>query len=255
MTVLLGPTYQILDVPVSTLTRSELSEIMNHAVEGNSCVVIGSLNLHSMYVYHHNEKMRSFFNKTADYIHIDGMGVVFLGRLLGLPLRPEHRVTYMDSLLSLIDEWARKGWRVFYLGSAPGVAAMGAALLKNEYPTLQIAVQDGYFNAEVDSDDNKALLAQINAFKPNVLLVGMGVPRQESWILENTEHIKSNVILTSGATMDYVAGVIPRQPEWAGRWCLNWLFRLIAEPKKLWRRYLVEPWYILKMTILHVISR
>lgn len=243
--------HQVLGVPVHALSRSALSAVIADAVETDACKIVGSLNLHSMYVYHHDARMQQFFDR-ADYIHIDGMGVVMLGKLLGVPLERQHRVTYMSSFPSLVEEWAKNGWRVFYLGSKPGIADRGAEILRQQFPQLSIQVADGYFDTVSTSADNRAVLAAISLFKPHVLLVGMGVPRQEHWILENIDKISANAILTTGATMDYVVGILPRQPEWAGSLCLQWLFRLWAEPRRKWKRYLVEPWFLAKLALVEL---
>ncbi len=112
---------------------------------------------------------------------------------------------------------------------------------------MQIATAHGYFDVRSDSQENRAVLEMINAYQPHVLMMGMGMPRQEHWVLDNLEHISANAILTAGAAIDYVAGAVPTPPRWAGRLGLEWLFRLLAEPKRLWRRYLVEPWFILRL--------
>jgi N-acetylglucosaminyldiphosphoundecaprenol N-acetyl-beta-D-mannosaminyltransferase len=141
----------------------------------------------------------------------------------------------------------QQGWRVFYLGSKPGVAERGAEILQQRFPGLQIATAHGYFDARPDSQENQAVLAEINTYQPHVLMVGMSMPRQEHWVLDNLEQISANAILTAGAAMDYVAGAVPTPPRWAGKWGLEWLFRLVAEPRRLARRYLVEPWFVLRL--------
>jgi N-acetylglucosaminyldiphosphoundecaprenol N-acetyl-beta-D-mannosaminyltransferase len=235
----------MLGITVNALSISRLNALIADAVTNNQSWIIGHHNLHSIYLYHHDSKMRAFYAK-ADYTHVDGMALVFLGRLLGLPLKREHRVTYADWIDPLMSEAAQQGWRVFYLGSKPGVAEQGAGSIHQKFPSLQIATADGYFNADSDSEENRAVLAAINAYQPHLLMVGMGMPRQEHWILDNLEKIPANAILPCGACMDYVAGAIPTPPRWTGRWGLEWLFRLIAEPRRLWQRYLVEPWFLLR---------
>jgi N-acetylglucosaminyldiphosphoundecaprenol N-acetyl-beta-D-mannosaminyltransferase len=101
-----------------------------------------------------------------------------------------------------------------------------------------------------DGSENKSVLQQIADFQPHLLMVGMGMPRQELWIEANLNAIQANVILATGAVLDYVAGVIPTPPRWSGPLGLEWAFRLASEPKRLTPRYLIEPW-----TILRVIAR
>ena len=94
-------------------------------------------------------------------------------------------------------------------------------------------------------DNRRRCLAEIRDYDPDILLVGMGMPRQETWILENQKDIAAHAIFTSGALMDYVAGETPAPPRWLGPLGLEWLYRLLSEPGRLWRRYLLEPWLIL----------
>lgn len=236
---------KMLGITVNALSIPQLNTLIAEAIERNQRWIIANHNLHSIYLYHHDAKMRGFFVK-ADYTHVDGMALVLLGRLLGLPLRREHRVTYADWIHPLIAEAAQQGWRVFYLGSKLGVAEEGARILQQRFPSLQIATAHGYFDPQPDSKENQAVLAAINAYQPHVLMVGMSMPRQEHWVLDNLEQISANAILPSGAAIDYIAGAVPTPPRWAGRWGLEWLFRLLAEPGRLWRRYLIEPWFLLR---------
>jgi N-acetylglucosaminyldiphosphoundecaprenol N-acetyl-beta-D-mannosaminyltransferase len=97
-------------------------------------------------------------------------------------------------------------------------------------------------------------MAQINAYAPHVLFVGMGMPRQEIWILDNQTSLNANAILPAGALMDYMAGEIPTPPRWLASLYLEWLYRLISEPARLWRRYLVEPWFVLGQVLRHQIK-
>lgn len=161
---------------------------------------------------------------------------------MGKPLEPEHRVTYVDWVRPLMAEAKRQGWRIFHLGGKPGVAERAAEKLRSEFPGLLLQTHHGYF--DMAGKENKDILEKINAFRPHVLMVGMGMPRQEHWVLDNLEHLGVNAILTAGACFDYVAGAIPTPPRWMGRLGLEWAYRLFSEPRRLWRRYLVEPWYL-----------
>jgi N-acetylglucosaminyldiphosphoundecaprenol N-acetyl-beta-D-mannosaminyltransferase len=235
--------YSLLGAKVDALTIPDLNSLIAEAVERNTKWVIANHNLNSLHLYHHDPKMQAFYAK-ADYVHIDGMPLVLLGQRLGLPLKREHRVTYADWVWPLMAEAAQQGWRIFYLGSKPGVAEQGASILREKFPSLEIATEHGYFDIRPDSQENQTVLSAIHAYQPHVLMVGMSMPRQEHWILDNLEHIQANAILPSGACIDYVAGAIPTPPRWMGRLGLEWLHRLWSEPRRLWKRYLIEPWFI-----------
>lgn len=235
--------YKFLGVKVDALSIPELNSLIEESVEEKQKWIIANHNMHSLYLFHNDPEMQAFYAQ-AEYIHIDGMPLLLIGKLLGFPMKREQRVTYADWIWPLMAEAANKGWRVFYLGSKPGIAEEGASILREKFPGLEIACAHGYIDKDKDSQENLATLAAINAYKPHVLMVGMGMPRQEHWISENLEYIHANTILTSGACMDYVAGVIPTPPRWMGRVGLEWLYRLVSEPKRLWRRYLLEPWFV-----------
>jgi N-acetylglucosaminyldiphosphoundecaprenol N-acetyl-beta-D-mannosaminyltransferase len=237
---------EILGINVNPLSISQLNNLIARAISYQQKWIIAHQNLHSVYIYHHDPKMQAFYAK-AEYTHIDSMALVFLGKLLDFPLQREQRVTYVDWTNPLMAEAAERGWRIFYLGSKPGVAEQGAEILQKKFPGLQIITADGYFEPGLNSKENQAILAQIQTYQPHILMVGMSMPRQEHWILDNLEQISANAILPCGAAIDYVAGTVPTPPRWTGKIGLEWLFRLIAEPKRLWRRYLVEPWFLLKL--------
>ena len=239
---------KFLGVEIDALDIPQLNALVAESIQQEQKWIIANHNLHSLYIYHHDPKMRAFYGK-ANYIHIDGMPLVFIGKILGHCLKREQRVTYADWVWPLMEESANKGWRIFYLGSKPGIAQQGANILRQKFPGLEITCAHGYIDARKDSPENQATIAAINAFQPHILMVGMGMPRQEHWILDNLEQLQTNAILPSGACIDYVAGAVPTPPRWMGRMGLEWSYRLFSEPKRLWKRYLVEPWFISKLLI------
>lgn len=222
----------------------QLNAIVASAIARKERMLLANHNLHSIYLYHVDTKMRSFY-RNACHTHIDGMPIVLLGRLRGLPLRRIHRVTYVDWIQPLAKLAAENNWRVFYLGSRPGVAERGAEILRHQCPGLQIRTANGYFDSSPGSAEDQEVVAGIHAYQPHLLILGMGMPRQEHWLIDHLDRLPAAAILNAGAAMDYVAGAVPTPPRWAGRCGLEWLFRLLAEPNRLWRRYLVESWFIL----------
>jgi N-acetylglucosaminyldiphosphoundecaprenol N-acetyl-beta-D-mannosaminyltransferase len=245
--------YAFLGIWIEALTMNDLNLLLKQTIECQKKWIIAHHNLHSLYVYHHDPKMQAFYAK-ADHIHIDGMPLVLFGKLLGFALKREHRTTYADWIWTLIAAAAQQEWRIFYLGSKPGVAKRGAEILCDRFPGLEIAVADGYFNMNPDSEDNFAILKAINDYQPHILMVGMGMPRQEHWILDNFDRIHTNAILPCGACIDYVAGAIPTPPRWMGRLGLEWAYRLLSEPKRLWKRYLLEPLFVSQLFLKDYLS-
>lgn len=235
--------YKLLGVRINLLSMSQLNSLIEETVKSNKKRIIANHNLNSIYIYHQNSLMRDFY-KIADYTHIDGMPLVFMGKLLGIPCERIHRVTYVDWIWSLMSEAVDKKWRILYVGSKPGVGEKGILNLKKKYPDIEIKALHGYFSNAPDDPHHKFVIDTISSYQPHILMVGMGMPRQENWILNNVSKINTNVILPCGACMDYVAEATKTPPRWTGQVGLEWLYRLVTEPKRLWRRYLIEPWFI-----------
>lgn len=235
--------HQFLGVQVNLLNMAQLNCLIEQAIKLEKQYIIANHNLNSVYIHQRSSIMQDFY-RIANYVHVDGMALILLGKLLGIPCRREHRVTYADWVWSLMEQAEKNNWRVMYLGSAPGFAEQGAKILNQIYPKLQIDTHHGYFSTEPSSLENQKVIEEIEVFKPHILMVGMGMPRQEKWILENYARISSNIILPCGACIDYIAGKVSTPPRWMGKVGLEWFYRLITEPKRLWKRYLFEPWFI-----------
>ena len=241
----------MLNVDVHALTVTDLNAIIETAIRKDAQLVIANHNLHSIYLCQYDASLR-FYYKQASYIHVDGMPLIWIGKLLGHPLGAEHRVTYVDWLESLMCDALRNQWRIFYLGAKPGVAELGACKLRNRFKGLCIGTHHGHFDVSADSSENLAVLDEINDFCPNLLLVGMGMPRQEHWIHANRNRLNANIILPCGAAIDYVSGEVATPPRWLGRLGLEWLFRLAGQPRRLGSRYLVEPLFLIRPLVKNI---
>jgi N-acetylglucosaminyldiphosphoundecaprenol N-acetyl-beta-D-mannosaminyltransferase len=243
-------TVAFLGLTLTPRSQPEMNDLVEQGIREHQKWIIANHNLHSVYLFHKLAKMREFYSR-AHWTYVDGMPLVALGRLYGYRMQRDQRVTNADWFPALMELAANRGWRVFHLGSPKHVADKGAAELRRLNPELQIEVQDGYFDASRGSAENEALLERINAYHPDLLVVGMGMPRQELWTQENFARLDAHVILSSnGAALDYVAGAVPTPPRWSGRLGVEWLFRLVNEPRRLFSRYLIEPWYILLLLLL-----
>jgi N-acetylglucosaminyldiphosphoundecaprenol N-acetyl-beta-D-mannosaminyltransferase len=243
-------TVAFLGLTLQPRSLPQMSELVEQGIRERRKWIISCHNLHSVYLLHKVARVREFYAR-AHWTYLDGMPLVAMGRLYGYPLQRDQRVTNTDWFAPLMKLAAGKGWRVFNLGSPKHVADKGAADLHRLYPDLQFEVQDGYFDASRGSAENEALLERINAYHPDLLMVGMGMPRQELWTQENYARLDAYVILASnGAALDYFAGAVPTPPRWSGRWGLEWFFRLVNEPRRLFSRYLIEPWYVLLLLVL-----
>jgi N-acetylglucosaminyldiphosphoundecaprenol N-acetyl-beta-D-mannosaminyltransferase len=169
----------------------------------------------------------------------DGMPIVWASRLLGTPI-PE-RVAGSDFVPRVLERAARHGWRVYFLGGAPGAAERAREKLRQSLPDLNVVGLDApRFDPAAPWDRQAGVVVRVREAKPDIVLVGFGAPKQERWIDRARDELPPMVFFGVGATIDFLAGDLPRAPRWMARSGLEWLYRLSREPKRLWRRYLVR---------------
>ena len=172
----------------------------------------------------------------ADLVLGDGAFVVWVSRLLGLPL-PE-KVSGSDLVAPLAACAAERGWRVFLLGAAPGVAAEAGRRLHAATGVHIVGACSPSIGA--DGSGDAELVAEVRAARPDLVLVALGTPKQEVWIDAVRAALAPAVLVGVGATFDFIAGRQRRAPAFVSAMGLEWLFRLAHEPRRLWRRYLVR---------------
>jgi len=173
----------------------------------------------------------------ADMATADGMPLVWSARLLGVPLK--GRVTGADMVPALAEQAAQKGYSIYFLGAAPGVAEKAAHILQRQYPTLQIAGIASP-SAEAVQNGDPAVIAACKAAKPDILLVAFGNPKQEKWIYRHAQELGIPVMIGVGGTFDFIAGVTKRAPQWMQQSGLEWSYRLLQQPGRLWKRYITD---------------
>jgi N-acetylglucosaminyldiphosphoundecaprenol N-acetyl-beta-D-mannosaminyltransferase len=174
--------------------------------------------------------------ESADLVYCDGYGVRLAARTLELPV--PHRMTGADWVWGLAALCEAEGKSLYLLGADPTLARTAADRLRRWYPRLRIAgSHHGY--AGLDSPQNERVIEDINAADPDIVLVGMGTPKQELWIDRYADRLHADVLWTVGALFDYIAGRVPRAPRWLADNGLEWVFRLAIEPHRMWRRYLL----------------
>lgn len=187
----------------------------------------------------HDPDLRRILQE-ADMATADGMPLVLGARLLGVPLA--DRVTGADLVPALAERSAQQGYSIFLLGARPGVGARAAEILQELYPGLRIAGAISPPNLPIEQMD-PAILDEIRAARPDILLVAFGNPKQEKWIRMYAHELTVPVCIGVGGTFDMIAGVTRRAPAWMQRSGLEWLYRLAQEPRRLWRRYVHDMLY------------
>ncbi len=234
----------ILGVGVDALTVGELHERIRRYVRENRRATVLNVNAHCLNLAHRDPSLRQFLNE-ADTVFCDGAGVMLAARILGgrIPVR----ITYADWLPVLSDFAETEAFSMYFLGGKPGTAEKAAANLRESRPTLKISgFRHGCF--EKSGSENEAVIREINAASPDILIVGMGMPTQERWLMENRGELNARAVLTGGAAFDYASGELRRGPSFLTGNGLEWLARLAIEPRRLWRRYLLgNPMFALRV--------
>uniref|UniRef100_UPI00405647B6 WecB/TagA/CpsF family glycosyltransferase n=1 Tax=Candidatus Electronema sp. TaxID=2698783 RepID=UPI00405647B6 len=224
----------ILGLKVHLVTEKTLHEYIAQVVQAQKKSLILHTNIHCYTMINKNPWLQDFMN-SSDITFCDGAGVIWGAKILGYQI-PE-RITYADWMWKLAAFAAEKDFSFFFIGAQPGVATKAAEVLAEHFPNLCITSYHGYFNKEKKSDENKKVIEHINTVKPNILIVGFGMPIQEKWLQENWKELDVNIALTGGAVFDYVSEKLKRGPRWMTDNSMEWLARLLIEPKRLFWRY------------------
>ena len=242
---LISPTHHFLGLRVHALTKQQLLDAIGAAVQGaaSNCI-IGNHNLHSIYLFHRDAEMRRFYKRNL-YTHIDGMSLILLARMLGFPLESRHKTSYLDWFDDFLQVAERESWKIYFVGGTPEVSGRLPSILHKTYPLLNIRTHHGFDGF----DPETTVFREIRQFAPQVVIVGMGMPLQERWIVHASSQLRVNLFMPCGAMMDFVAGVQKASPRWLGPIGLEWLFRLVHRPNALGRRYLQEPLFMLPLML------
>jgi exopolysaccharide biosynthesis WecB/TagA/CpsF family protein len=236
------PTIEVLGVPLARLTAPEALDEIERLAGLDAPVLVAYANAYTLNSAAGDPAYGDVLRR-ADLVLNDGKGVMLAARLLGDRFPADLNGNFLTPLL--LRRAAERGWPVYFLGARPGVAAGAADRLRNEIPGLQVAgVHDGYFSpADLDG-----VIAGIRESGAHVLLVALGNPAQERWLDEHLEPTGVRIGVGVGAFFDFQTGAIPRAPEWMNRLGLEWVHRLVLEPRRMWRRYLVgNPLFLIRV--------
>lgn len=223
---------------VDDLTLPEAIDCIAHLVEARLGGIVVTPNVDHVVLLEDDARLRAAY-AGASLSLADGMPIVWASRLLGTALR--EKVSGSDLVVPLARRAARERWRVYLLGGGEGIAARAAERLAREAPGLVVA---GIDTRHVDVDRGPSahddLVAGIAAARPDLVLLALGCPKQEIVMHRIAAAVRPAVCVGVGASLDFVAGAVPRAPRWISRAGFEWLYRLAREPRRLWRRYLVR---------------
>lgn len=176
----------------------------------------------------------------CDALIPDGISIVKACRWLNARCQPSERIAGWDLFAAEMQRLAQSGGKVMFLGSSEKVLSMITSQCAEQYPNLKVVTYSPPFKAEFSEDDNRSMINAINAAAPDLLWIGMTAPKQEKWIYSNWHELNIDChVGTVGAVFDFFAGTHKRAPLWWQRHGLEWLYRLISEPRRMWRRYII----------------
>lgn len=238
--------YTLFGFPVDGFDKPSLLKFIGTRIASDRKTIISHINLHGIYCLLQNQSMVELFGRKETVVHIDGMPIVGLLRLQGASVSRANRLTYLDWAEDALGEAAANGWKVAYVGSTEEICKRGIDYFRLRYSTLEMRGWDGYFDmSDLDQDSKLSrTIAEINNYAPDLLIVGMGMPRQETFVHEFFDKLNFRVVLCCGAFLEYFVGGQAMPPRWTGRLGLEWLYRLSANPRRYANRYLLEPWLI-----------
>ena len=230
---------KILDVPVDPITYAEWMKGIESWIRADGGPQhVCTVNPEFIMIAQSDPIFFNILNRAAICVP-DGIGLLWASRRLGAPL-PE-RVTGSDGVPIIALHAAERGWKIFFLGAAEGVAAAAASILQEHNPSLIVAGTYGGSPAEAEEDE---IVTMVNASGADILFVAFGAPQQDKWIARNLPRLHVSMAMGVGGSLDFIAGVVPRAPQWMRDRGLEWLYRLIKQPWRL-RRMLRLPRFVI----------
>lgn len=231
-------------IRADAITCAEALRQVEQLIQQHRGGVVFTPNVDHVVLADENPGLRAAYAR-ANLALADGKPLLWAARLLGAAL-PE-KISGSDFVPFILEHAAQAGWRVYFLGGAPGIAAQARDRIFEKLPGLQVVGVDA---PDICLDDSRearaAIAARIRNATPDLVFVALGAPKQELWIDLVRDDLCPAVLLGVGGTFDFLSGKVKRAPAWVSHFGLEWLFRLWQEPRRLWRRYLLrDPKFLL----------
>jgi N-acetylglucosaminyldiphosphoundecaprenol N-acetyl-beta-D-mannosaminyltransferase len=242
----------IVGVPIDKYSFDEVVErIVKYALLGRSPEYVVTPNAQHILTLQKDDHFQEIYRQA--YLSVpDGVPLLWAARFLQTPLN--GRVNGTDLFEKLCEVAADKELKVFFLGGRPGAADKAAKVLQARHPNLKISgTHCPPYGFESNATELALINTKITAATPDILFVGLGAPKQEKWIYANYQQLNVPISIGIGVSFELVANMVQRAPIWMQKSGLEWLFRLVVEPKRLWQRYIVgNPlfiWLVLKQKL------
>lgn len=238
---------KFMNTEIDNLTMQEALETIDVLIQENKNAYVVTPNVDHIVQLETNKELQDVY-ANASLILTDGKPLLWIAKWYGTPIK--EKISGSDLFPLLCDMAAKKGYSMFFLGAAEGVAAKAADNLMNKYKGLQvIGTYSPPYGFENDSSEMNKIDAMIKKARPDILIVGLGCPKQEKFIYNNYKKLGVPISLGLGASFDFEAGNIKRAPKWMANHGLEWLFRITQDPKRLMKRYLINDMKIFKLAV------
>jgi N-acetylglucosaminyldiphosphoundecaprenol N-acetyl-beta-D-mannosaminyltransferase len=245
--------YHVLGVRVDAVQIPDVITKMEDWIARNdACRYVAVTDMHSLMEAQRDAQFKTILN-SADLVVPDGFPLVLLGRRKGFALR--RRVYGPELMLRFCAESAPKAYRHFFFGGAPGVAEELASRFASIFPGLIVAGTFCPPFRQLTSEENESAIAAIERARPDIVWVGLGAPKQERWMFANRDNLHVPLLVGVGAAFDFHTGRVTQAPFWMREHGLEWLFRLLREPRRLWRRYLIHGAKFIALVLLESLER
>lgn len=235
-------TIHVLGIPITYTTQKKAKSTVLKWLDGKDTKLVFTPNPEIVMAALKDDELKTAI-ESADMVTPDGIGVVWASRYSEKRLK--QRVAGYDLVQAIFNDIAKTDKKVYFLGGAPKVAAKAAKKMKQKYTGLKIVgTHDGYF----DKQEELHIIEQINKLEPDLLLVGLGFPKQEKWLYNNRNKLKSKVCIGVGGSFDVMAGKLKRAPTIFQKLGIEWLYRLITQPTRI-MRMMQLPIFAIKVVI------
>ncbi len=238
---------KFMNTEIDNLTMKEALEEIERLVNDDACSYVVTPNVDHIVQLEKGGELSDVY-KEADLILTDGKPLIWISKWYNTPIK--EKISGSDLFPLLCEMSAQKGFRMFFLGAAEGVAAKAADNLKARFPGLEIVgTYSPPFGFEKDEAEIERIVKLVREAKPHILIVGLGCPKQELFIYHYRKALGVPVSLGLGASLDFEAGNVKRAPSWMADHGLEWLYRITQDPKRMAKRYLVNDRIIIRLAI------
>ena len=240
---------KFMNTEIDNLTMGETLQAVDQLIQENKSAYVVTPNVDHIVQLETSKELQDVYNN-ASLILTDGKPLLWIAKWYGTPIK--EKLSGSDLFPLLCDMAAKKGYKMFFLGAAEGVAAKAAKNLAKRYKGLQVVgTYSPPFGFENNEDEMDKIKKMIKKVEPHILVVGLGCPKQEKFMYHYCKELGVPISFGLGASLDFEAGNVKRAPKWMANHGLEWLFRITQDPKRMAKRYLIDDTKILRLALKH----